>query len=120
MGTSMRLGHSEGLPVLAVSGELDWLSCSEFEQRIREAARGSSECVVVDLSDVSYIESSPLGILIKIHASLEREGGDVAIVCAGSEVSRVINEFGIDHLLPIFSDLPSAVHSLLPLIADLH
>ena len=120
MGMSMQLAHSEGLPVIAVSGELDWVSCSEFEQRIREAARGCGECVVVDLSDVTYIESSPLGVLIKVHTSLEREGGDVAIVCAGSEVTRVIKEFGIDHLLPIFDSLAGAVNSLLPLRAELH
>ena len=120
MSMSMSLAHTEGLPVVMVSGELDWLSCSEFEERILEAAHGSGECVIVDLTKVTYIESSPLGILIKIHAGLERQGGDVAIVCAGSEVARVINEFGIDHLLPIFDDTLSAARNLLPLIANAH
>ena len=120
MSMSMSLAHIEGLPVITVSGELDWLSCSEFEQRILEAAHGCGECVVVDLTQVTYIESSPLGVLIKIHVGLERQGGDVAIVCAGSEVARVINEFGIDHLLPIFDDTHEAARNLLPLLANSH
>lgn len=120
MSMTMTLAHSEGLPTITVSGELDWLSCSEFEQRILEAAHRCGECVIVDLTQVTYIESSPLGVLIKIHAGLERQGGDVAIVCAGSEVGRVIHEFGLDHLLPIFPDTQDAARNLFPLFANSH
>ena len=120
MGMSVTLAQSEGLPVLSVAGELDWLACEEFEDRILEAAHGCDGCVVVDLSDVTYIESSPLGVLIKLHIVLAREGGDLAVVCRGAHVTRMVKELGIGHILPIFVDQATAVASLLPLIAESH
>ena len=115
MSLDMQLAHHEGLPVLSVIGELDWLSCPEFEQRVIEAAHLCDECVIVDLSEVTYVESSPLGVLIKVHVVLGQAGGDLAIVCSGSDVARIIKEFGIDHLLPVFDNCDAAAACLLPL-----
>jgi anti-anti-sigma factor len=120
MVMGLQVAEHQGIPVVAVSGDVDWISCPELETRVMDAARSSGECVIVDLTDVDYIESSPLGTLIKTHVMLDRSGGDLAIVCGPSHVARVISQFGIDHLLPVFQDRESAAQSLLPLRDAIH
>jgi anti-sigma B factor antagonist len=120
MAVSLEVTEHAGIPVVAVSGDVDWLSCPELESRVMEAARSGGDCVIVDLTKVDYIESSPLGTLIKTHVMLDRAGGDLALVCGPSHVARVIKQFGIDHLLPVFGDRSSASAALLPLRAHLH
>jgi anti-anti-sigma factor len=112
---SLQVVQHEGIPVVVVSGDVDWISCPELETNVMRAAQSGGDCVIVDLSKVDYIESSPLGTLIKSHVLLDRAGGDLALVCEPSHVSRVIKQFGIDHLLPVFSDRTSAAKALIPL-----
>lgn len=120
MVMELQIGEYEGIPVIEVCGDVDWISCPELETRLMDAAHTSGSCVIVDLTGVDYIESSPLGTLIKAHVTLDRAGGDLAIVCGPSHVARVIEQFGIDHLLPVFPDMPAAARSLQPLRADVH
>ena len=63
---------------------------------------------------------SVAGELDKLHIVLAREGGDLAVVCRGAHVTRMVKELGIGHILPIFVDQATAVASLLPLIAESH
>jgi anti-anti-sigma factor len=107
----------EGIPLVAFKGELDGLFVDEFEQAVIETAQAADNCVIVDLGEVTYIDSQSFGRLLKAHVVLDRSGGDVAIVAAGSNVARVIKTFGADYLLAVFDDRTTAADYLLPLVS---
>jgi anti-anti-sigma factor len=51
--------------VLVVAGDLDLASCDELQRHIRAlVAAGGAGAIVVDLADVTFIDSSGLSVLV--------------------------------------------------------
>jgi len=109
---SVETTELSGIPVLAFGGDLDGTLVNEFEQAVIEAAQDAGRRVIVDLGEVTYIDSRAFGRLLKAHVILEKEGGDLAIVVGDSSVARVIHAFGADYLLAVFSAMDPAVEYL--------
>jgi anti-anti-sigma factor len=80
-----------GVAVVRPSGRLDMLCAAEMKQRLaRSVAEGHSR-LVVDLSGVSFLDSSGLGALIGGLKAARLAGGDLRIA-APAEQARVILE----------------------------
>jgi len=59
---------------LTLSGELDLASADQLEDAIRQAEEGDGSRIVVDLSDLEFMDSTGLGLLLKAQAR-SRENG---------------------------------------------
>ena len=49
---------------LAVSGVIDELAVDDFRRELQRCMKGSSDAVVVDLSDVDFLPSMAVGVLV--------------------------------------------------------
>jgi anti-sigma B factor antagonist len=85
--------------VIVVSGELDVASSQELE---RELARVSDAAlIVIDLSPVTFIDSTGLGIVISAHQRAMELGHRLAVVRGGGQVDRLLSLTGLDEQLLI-------------------
>ena len=100
-----------GLTVLALAGELDLSTVPRLEGRLLGEAEEQGN-VVVDLTLLTFIDSSGIGLLIKAHRA--RENGAVlhTVVAPGSQVERVFAIAGIDSALPLFPERVAAIAAL--------
>jgi anti-anti-sigma factor len=85
---------AEGTAVLRIAGEIDLASTAAVEAQVSELCRGASK-VVVDLSDVTFMDSSGLAMLLRTRESV----GDVTIVAASRTVARVVQAAGLSEVL---------------------
>jgi anti-sigma B factor antagonist len=89
--------------VIAPAGEVDFARIAGFRAALSDAARGEAHRLVVDLTDVSFIDSTGLGALIELHTHLRREKRELAVVApAGSAAAVLLELAGIRGRLPIF------------------
>jgi anti-sigma B factor antagonist len=73
---------------IALSGELDLASTEELDQAVRDCEETEIGGIVVDLTNVSFIDSSGLGALIKAQ---QRMGGRLRFVPSRHEaVTRLL------------------------------
>jgi anti-anti-sigma factor len=88
---------------LCVSGELDLSTSPQLGELLgRELDSGNS--VLVDLSGVTFIDSTALNTLIAALRSCESNGGSLAVGAdLPAQVSRVFEITGLDAVLPIAS-----------------
>jgi anti-sigma B factor antagonist len=94
--------------VIAPAGELDFASVGAFRDALADAAVRTDPGVVVDLSDVSFIDSSGLGALVDLHSRLQRESRQLAVVAPGGTAAAVLlNLAGLQNRLPVFEERPS-------------
>ena len=70
----------EGVSLLHPYGELDLYTVSEFERAITDAFVSSAKTMVVDLSDIAYLDSSGLSALIVAYKKLAAQGRNLYIV----------------------------------------
>jgi len=88
--------------VIAPEGELDIARVGDFRAALSDVAREGAAAVVVDLSLVSFIDSSGLGALVELHNRLRRSGRRLAVVAPGGSASAVLLDLaGLRGRLPV-------------------
>jgi anti-sigma B factor antagonist len=97
--------------VVSLAGELDLSTIPRIEGRLFEQLR-SHPGVVVDLTRLSFIDSSGIGLLIKAFRALDEGGRLHTVIAPGSQVERVFRLAGIDRALPLFAEQTRALDSL--------
>lgn len=88
-----------GVPVLRCHGEIDFASGDRLRASINESAEAHGHRVIVDLSDVEYIESAPIGVLLGCAIALTRRGGMLVTVASPGHVARLVRLMGLDSAL---------------------
>lgn len=114
---SFEVGKAElnGAPGVAVRGEIDAAAVPALELAIDAAVYGSVGAFVLDLSDVTFLDSSGLRLLLHTRALLGRKDRALAVVChEGGAVRRVLELAGIADLLFLFASREEAAGVLVP------
>ena len=104
----------EGIPVLHLAGEIDLAAAPALRDRLvalaqQLAAGGGAPGVVLDLDQVSFIDSTGLSVLVAAHSRLGESGRQLRVAAAPPRVRRVLELTGLDGLLLLYADVPSAL-----------
>lgn len=88
----------DGSLVVAVHGELDIATSPLLDEALTRARRTDAARILIDLSGVSFIDSTGLHVLIN-HARAEGIRGRIRLTKWSSQVQRVVELSGtMDHL----------------------
>jgi anti-sigma B factor antagonist len=99
--------------VVAVGGEVDLSTAPQLETRLAELVEQGAKRIIVDLGGASFIDSTVLGILLKMLAQVEREGGYLVVVCDDRRVLKVFEITGLDRVFRIVPSLTAAVQTMI-------
>jgi anti-sigma B factor antagonist len=78
---------------------------SEVQQRVEDGARK----VVVDLQDVSYLDSASIGCLMDIHRLLQEKEGALRLAGLQPRVETMISMTGVHKIVPLHRDEEEAL-----------
>jgi anti-sigma B factor antagonist len=96
--------------IIAPVGELDLARVGDFRIELADAAGRRAERVVVDLSAVSFIDSSGLSALVELHNRLRRDRRELAVVVPGGTAARVVLSLcGLQTRLAVFETRQAAL-----------
>ena len=101
----------DGVKVLRVAGELDKLAVDQARSRLERLV--GSGMLVVDLDDVTFIDSAGLHALFGLARLARLEGGRIALVVAEtSPTARVIDLVHLPDVVPVLRTVAEAVSAL--------
>ena len=95
--------------VVAVTGEIDLFTAPEFKQRMAAPIDAGRSRLIVDLSAVSFIDSSSLGVLIGAHRRLKLRGGSLVVVCDNETIVKTFQITGLDGVFTLTSSIDEAL-----------
>lgn len=96
--------------LIAPEGEIDIARLDGFRAELSQAAGQPVPQVVVDLSLVSFIDSSGLGAIVELHDRLRRERRHLAVVAPeGTAVAVMLTLAGVRNRLSIFETRQAAL-----------
>ena len=106
----VEVGGDGACAIVNVRGELDIATAPDLVAALETAAQQSTERVVVNLLDTSFIDSTGLTTLFRAHKGYEGREGVFAIICGPDnvEVRRVIDLMGFDQVFTIHESLAAA------------
>jgi anti-sigma B factor antagonist len=83
---------------IAADGELDIFSARDVALRLHEALALGCTRVVIDVSGVSFVDASALGVFARAHAILAAEGRTLEFAAAGPKFVRLCSISRLDQL----------------------
>ena len=87
-----------------VEGGLDRRRIDELDRLVAPAVRRDGVRVFLDITDVTFMDSSGLGWLLRIQEALELRGGSLLVVAAGQEVlPKLLSLTGLDDQVAVFA-----------------
>jgi anti-sigma B factor antagonist len=116
MSNPLRLGidvqRVSGYPVLSVSGEIDIYTAPLFKQAVvRLVTEGNNE-VIIDLTNVTFMDSSGFGTLLGATRRLRPSGGGLFLAGPNSTIQRMLRLTRLDTIMRIFETPQQAADAL--------
>jgi len=99
--------------IVTLTGEADLHNAPELDRALQGVLALGGTAVAVDLGDVSFIDSTALGVLLRYHPRFRARGGDVLIVTQDRRVLRTLEITGLDRVFRIEQRLADGVASML-------
>jgi anti-sigma B factor antagonist len=98
-----------GVVLVRARGDVDAYTAPGLRSHLHAATEGGDELVVVDLADVTFIDSAGLGALVGAHRRMREGGGRLRIVRPPPLVARAFELTGLDGVLDLRDDREHAL-----------
>ena len=108
MDLRLRTRHTPGAIVVEVGGEVELHSAPQLREELHRVCEAGNSCIVVDLTGVSFIDSTGLGVLIG-GLKRARARGSLSLVCPQHKVRRVFEITGLTNVFKIWNTVDEAI-----------
>ena len=95
----------DGLVVLHLDGHLVFDEGDRIlRERVTNLVKAGSRLLLIDLHDVSYIDSGGIGALVQMYVDIAKLGGRLALLCPSTCANRVLQVTHLSAVFEIFQD----------------
>ncbi|HVP17442.1 MAG TPA: STAS domain-containing protein [Spirochaetia bacterium] len=108
----LKLRKAGAIYVIDVVGEMDLYNAFKLKELVRKMIDGKVTRYILNLAQVSYMDSSGIGALLYVHSELKKRGLPLRIVGLGGSVRKVIELTKLIEYFPIVADLATALTQL--------
>jgi anti-anti-sigma factor len=95
--------------VIHLDGSAGITSADELERAARRIKIQRPRRLIVDLTNLSFIASLGLGVLVALSAAVRAEGGTMQLVAPRPYIADAIKRCRLDRLLPMYADMDAAI-----------
>ena len=100
----------DGCVTVWLSGEIDHHTACEWRGQIDYTVeRGHATCLRLDFSDVTFMDSSGVGLIMGRYRLMNGRGGRLVIVGASDRLATMMRMAGLDRL-PIWEEERHETH----------
>jgi len=108
---SVDIEELESHTVIRPQGDIDAYSVGQFRESLSSLAEVKN--LLIDLSDVPFMDSAGLGALIGgIRRNRDNEGA-IVVVCGKPALTRLLHTTGFDRIVPVTETLEEGLTELL-------
>lgn len=102
-----------GIGLITLAGKLDIIGTGEIETRFAGYCARDKVRLIVDVSDVDFLASIGIRLLILNAKSVASHGGKMVLLKPTPDVENVLDLTGIPGIIPIYADLETAERALM-------
>jgi anti-sigma B factor antagonist len=109
MALELEVEEQSGCAVVRAAGELDTAEAPALSDAIAEAFTAGHRRVLVELSQVSFIDSTGTTALLREHRAADERGERLDLVAPSDQITRVFHMLGVDDLVHLHASLEEAL-----------
>jgi anti-sigma B factor antagonist len=101
--------------ILVVGGEVDYEVSPQVKAHMMRALKAGRRRLILDLTDVTFIDSTAIGVLAGVVDKLdETGGGSLSVVCTHEKVMQIFEITGLDSVITLHPSREDALAALAP------
>ena len=109
MELSVTTSRHDDVSVVVVEGEVDVQTAAQLRQALDQEIAEGHVRLVVDLDEVTFLDSTGLGVLVGRLKLVRNASGWLRIVCSSDRILRVFRITGLDKVFGIHPSLDEAL-----------
>lgn len=102
----------DGRTVLEIAGEIDVYSAARLRARLVELAQAGRHRLIIDMTSVTFMDSSGLGVLVGAMKRARANSGEVCIVGAAERILQTLRITGLTRVFPIYAGVAEALSKI--------
>ena len=106
MGLQISIRECDGVTILDLRGR-STLHTGESDllgKQLRDLVSDGKRKLLLNLADLTQVDSSGVGVIVEAYISLDRKGGELKLLAARGRVREVLRVFRLLDVIPNFDD----------------
>lgn len=95
--------------MIHLAGEADLTTTVLRDALAAEVAAGKPRLLLVDMSELRFIDSAAMQMIIAAHRVFRRDGGTLGLVTPSPAVSRVLRLAGVCEVIAVYDSVEEAI-----------
>lgn len=96
---------NDGFLVIKIDGDLDNLATFQYKTKLTEIIKiNQFKQVVIDLSNVTFIDSSGIGLMLGRYNQVTNYGGHLILCGINKQIKKTIQISGIASIIDVYED----------------
>ncbi len=97
--------------LIELSGQLDSIGCDDLNELVERSISDDVKHLIIDCQGLSYISSNGLGMLVQLHTTMKKRGGEARIAGVQGMIAEVIQMVMLDKVLHLYPSAEEAIRS---------
>lgn len=93
--------------VITVAGELDLATSPTLQQACTAATERKPETLRIDMTGVTFLDSTGISVLVQTHKQLDAQGGTLVLYGLRDQTRRVLDVAGLAEFFRVADESPS-------------
>ncbi|MBT2681563.1 anti-sigma factor antagonist [Mesobacillus sp. AQ2] len=109
MNISIDVKETESKLAVKVNGEIDAYTAPQLREKLFPLSEKEGVKMVVDLSEVNYMDSTGLGVFVGVFKNVRAHDGEFKIVGLSERLQRLFEITGLADIIDINSQIEGGV-----------
>lgn len=109
MNINLDMNENNGIVGVQVEGEIDAYTAPKLREAIFPLSEKDSVKMTIDLSGVSYMDSTGLGVIVGVFKSVRAHNGEFKLVGLSDRLKRLFDITGLADIIDINSEIEGGV-----------
>ena len=110
LSVDIKSEHNGAAIIYRLRGSLDLATAPSLRAALLEAANEGKHDIIVDLTELEFLDSTGLGALIGAHRRALENAGRVRLIVREGPIQRLLNITGLMRIFAVYGTLDAALN----------
>lgn len=101
--------HDSGRPIVRLAGDIDVYTVGRLRSELLDLSQRGRHLITVDMSGVTFCDSSGLGVMVGAYKRARNGGGLVVLVDVPEFIMRMLKITGLSKIFPVVGNVETAL-----------
>lgn len=100
--------ESKGHKIIELTGNIDFYCVEELRKFLFKLIKKKIPSMIIDLTNIEYMDSSGIGLFVSIHKAMNKYGGKIGLLNVNNDIMDLLKLATIDTIFKIY-DSPDEI-----------